>query len=66
MKDVECVADFNKEMEELGYDAKGRTESPDDGFFEKAGMRILHIHMFQKDMKKLPDTSLFGIICYHT
>jgi GrpB-like predicted nucleotidyltransferase (UPF0157 family) len=67
VKDVECVADFNKEMEELGYDFKGRTESLDDGFFVKAGMRGRTIFTcFKKDMKKLRDTSLFGIICGHT
>lgn len=53
VKDVECVADFNKEMEEMGYDARGRTESSDDGFFVKAGMRGRTIFTCsKKDMKK--------------
>ncbi|MGE7595906.1 hypothetical protein ACQKMY_22420 [Peribacillus frigoritolerans] len=46
---------------------RGRTESLDDVFFVKAGMRGRTIFTCsKKGMKKLPDTSLFGIICYHT
>lgn len=53
VKDVECVADFNKEMEEKGYDARGKTESLDGGFSVKAGMRGLTIFTcFKKDMTK--------------
>lgn len=67
VKDVECVADFNKEMEEMGYDAKGENGIAGRRFFEKAGMRGRIIFTCSKrDMKKLPDTSLFGIICGHT
>ncbi|MDQ7862221.1 GrpB family protein [Peribacillus frigoritolerans] len=33
VKDVECVADFNKEMEEMGYDARGENGIAGRRFF---------------------------------
>jgi GrpB-like predicted nucleotidyltransferase (UPF0157 family) len=49
VKDVECVADFNKEMERIGYDARGENGIAGRRFFLKGGdERTHHIHMFQK------------------
>ncbi|MFE4708224.1 GrpB family protein [Peribacillus simplex] len=49
VKDVECVANFNKEMEEIGYDARGENGIAGRRFFRKGGDdRTHHIHMFQK------------------
>ncbi|WP_349632618.1 GrpB family protein [Peribacillus simplex] len=49
VKDVECVADFNKEMEEIGYDARWENGIAGRRFFRKGGdERTHHIHMFQK------------------
>jgi GrpB-like predicted nucleotidyltransferase (UPF0157 family) len=54
VKDVECVADFNKEMEELGYDAKGENGIAGRRFFRKGGdERTHHIHMFQKGHEEI-------------
>ncbi|WP_349729860.1 GrpB family protein [Peribacillus frigoritolerans] len=49
VKDVECVADFNKEMHEIGYDARGENGIAGRRFFCKGGdERTHHIHLFQK------------------
>ncbi|MGE7907314.1 GrpB family protein [Peribacillus sp. NPDC094092] len=54
VKDVECVADFNKEMEEIEYDARGENGIPGRRFFCKGGdERTHHIHIFQKGHEEI-------------
>ncbi|USK64533.1 GrpB family protein [Peribacillus frigoritolerans] len=54
VKDVECVADFNKEMEEMGYDFKGENGIAGRRFFRKGGdERTHHIHMFQNGHEEI-------------
>ncbi|MBO0998803.1 GrpB family protein [Bacillus sp. SD075] len=49
VKDMEYVDGFNKEMEEIGYDARGENGISGRRFFRKGGdERTHHIHMFQK------------------
>ncbi|MFJ7931392.1 GrpB family protein [Peribacillus sp. NPDC096448] len=54
VKDVECVADFNKEMEGIGYDAMGENGMAGRRFFRKGGdERTHHIHMFQEGHEEI-------------
>ncbi|MGE7762584.1 GrpB family protein [Peribacillus sp. NPDC097895] len=54
VNDVECVAYFNKEMEEIGYDARGENGIAGRRFFRKGGdERTHHIHMFQQGHEEI-------------
>jgi len=49
VKDINKVDSYNKQMEELGYEALGKYGIPKRRFFQKGGNnRTHHVHIFEK------------------
>lgn len=49
VKDINKVDSYNKQMEELGYEALGEYGIPKRRFFQKGGRRRTHhVHIFEK------------------
>ncbi|MBN1695016.1 GrpB family protein [candidate division WOR-3 bacterium] len=54
VKDINKVDSYNKQMEELGYEALGEYGIPKRRFFQKGGRRRTHhVHIFEKESPQI-------------